>query len=337
MKNQYKLLLLAALLLNSCAASRISFDVLAPAPVYIPSKIQTLAIIDRSLPENSDLNKLEGFLTGEGSDQDRLSTQFAIDGLNRSLSNNGRYEVTRTNELLIGSGSGVVFPIPLSWDEVNKLCQKYKVDALVSIETYDSDFAITDGAKTGKGLLDFSAQGVVNVNCGFRMYYPALSAIVDEFHFSHSMSWEAGGISLVASAGKVLNNKKAIQDASYEAGMVYGHRITPAWLLVSRDYFKKSKKCPELDEGARMMQLNDWDKAISALEKALETGQSKDQGRASHNLAVVYEILGELEQAKEYTSLAWGKYKEKKSREYGYLLTRRINDMQLLNNQLENN
>ena len=86
-----------------------------------------------------------------------------------------------------------------------------------------------------------------------------------------------------------------------------------------------------------MMQLNDWDKAIEALSNALETASRKDKGRAAHNLAVVYEILGDLDRAKEYTTLAWGRYKEKKSRDYGYILTRRINDRAVLENQLQKN
>lgn len=336
MKNLYKLFFLAAIILNSCAASRISFDVLAPAPLYIPNSLQSIAIVDRSLPENSELNKLEGILTGEGKEQDRLATQFVIDGLNRSLSTAERYNVLRTDELLVGSGSGFLFPDPMTWDQINELCEKHNVDAIVSLETYDSDFVVTSGTKTGKSILEFNTQGIVTVKCGFRMYYPLESLVVDEFHFSHKVNWD-GGRTLIGAAGALLNKKKVIADAGFEAGTVYGRRITPSWYLASRDYFKKSKSNPDLDEGARMMQLNDWDKAIAALERTLDNGGRKDQGRAAHNLAVVYEILSDLDLAKEYTSLAWGKYKEKKSRDYGYILTRRINDRRTLDNQLNKN
>ena len=84
-----------------------------------------------------------------------------------------------------------------------------------------------------------------------------------------------------------------------------------------------------------MMQLNEWDQAIAALERAEKSGNRKDRGRAAHNLAVVYEILGDLELAKEWTTVAWGRYREKKSRDYGYILTRRINDRALLASQLQ--
>jgi hypothetical protein len=75
-----------------------------------------------------------------------------------------------------------------------------------------------------------------------------------------------------------------------------------------------------------MMETNDWDRAIEALEKAVETGKIKTKGRAAHNLAIVHEIIGDLETAKKWASDAWGLYGEKRSRDYGYLLTRRINE-----------
>jgi len=50
---------------------------------------------------------------------------------------------------------------------------------------------------------------------------------------------------------------------------------------------------------------------------------------------VVYEILGDLDQAKEWATTAWGVYKNKKSRDYGYILTLRIQERERLRQQLE--
>ena len=71
-----------------------------------------------------------------------------------------------------------------------------------------------------------------------------------------------------------------------------------------------------------------------ALERALENGHKKVRGKAAHNLAVIYEINGDLDKAKEYASLAWGKYKEKESRDYGYDLTRSMQNEAILDAQL---
>ncbi len=342
-KNIFILSISLMLFILLVAAKKISFNVLAPAVVDIPAYIQSVAIIDRSVPENEKKNILEGILTGEGPDQDKLATQFAIDGLNNILQNTSRYQVVRTSETMKGSETGRDFPQPLSWDIIEELCTKYEVDGIISLESYDSDFIITNGSrlvnrKVGERTIkvpEFYANGVAKVNLGFRFYDPDQRSIIDQFHFTHTMDWNVGGASITAAIEGLLNRNEALKEVSYTAGTVYGERISPAWFRVTRDYFRKGKGNPDLAAGARMMESNDWDRAIELLTRATEARHRKTRGRAAHNLAVVYEILGDLDQAKEWATTAWGVYKNKKSRDYGYILTRRIQERERLRQQLE--
>lgn len=325
----------AILLLSGCSASRISFNMLAPAPVYVPSEVKSVALINRTMPSNNDLNKLEGILTGEGKDQDRQTSTYVLEGLSQNLNNSSRYQYISTGEIMIGSGIGNLLPAPLPWDLVSELCNKYEVDAIVSLEAYDSDFIVSGGVAPVNNRLGLATQSSTRVNCGFRMYYPSDMRIVDEFIFSHSVTSDNSSLPILQTVNAIARKNEEIRQASMAAGMVYGQRITPSWILASRDYFRKSKSSPDLEEGARMMELNDWDNAIASLNRAVESGKTKDRGRAAHNLAVVYEILGDLQQAREWTTVAWGRYKEKASREYGYLLGQRIRDQELLQQQME--
>jgi len=331
MKKHATVIILAAflVLLSGCGAARISFDVPVPAALSLPDEVKSVTIINRSVPGNPEANMLEGLLTGEGLEQDSSSTLFVLRGLDETMRNSGRFRVVRAPGSLSGSGIGNSLPLPLQWDMVDELCGRYKTDALIALESYDSDFIITS-AGAGNNLLDVHARGLVTVNCGFRLYHPAGRRIVDEFMYSHKSEWGAGGIPVLAAADALINKKKAVENASLEAGTMYGRRLIPGRVYVSRDYFKKGKGNNELATGARMMELNDWNKAIASLREALQSGKRKVRGRAAHNLAVIYEILGDLYQAKEWTTAAWGRYKEKKSREYGYILTRRIHEIELL-------
>ncbi|HDZ42054.1 MAG TPA: hypothetical protein ENH59_10315 [Bacteroidetes bacterium] len=325
-------LIIPLLLLTGCGASRISFDVLVPAVKTVPDEIKSIAIVNRSLPSNTDANKLEGLLTGEGLKQDSLNTRFVLRGLDENLRGSALFRVVKTPELLQGSGIGTLLPGALSWETVESLCEKYNSDALIALEAYDSDFIIT-GAAVSDNLLNLEARGLVTVNCGFRMYHPASRSILDEYMYRHQINWGGSGLSVVAAADAIINKKRAIERASLEAGALYGSRLTPDWIYAGRDYFKKGKGNYDLAEGARMMQLNDWDRAIAALERALEPDKRKVRGRAAHNLAVINEILGNLHQAKEWTTVAWGQCKIRKSRDYGYILTRRIQEQGLIDYQ----
>lgn len=336
MKNQtITALMVSLLLLSGCGASRISFDVLVPAPRTVPDEIKSIAIVNRTLPSNADANKLEGVLTGEGlGHQDSLTTQFVLRGLDENLRGSALFRVVKTPELLEGSGIGTLLPEALAWDSVEELCEKYNTEALIALEAYDSDFIIT-GASASDNLLNLEARGLVTVNCGFRMYHPASRSILDEYMFRHQMHWGGGGLSVVAAADAIINRKRAIEGASMEAGALYGSRLTPNWIYISRDYFKRGKGNYDLAEGARMMQLNDWDRALAALDRALQSDKRKVRGRAAHNMAVIYEILGDLPKAKEMTTIAWGQCRIRKSRDYGYILTRRIQEQGLIEYQID--
>ena len=334
MKNIYFPTLILLLSLSGCGAARMSFNVLTPAPITIPQDIQTIAIIDRSLPEDTDLNKLESILTLEGPKQERAARHQVMNGLKQSLSSEGRYNLIVTDEMLIGSASGINLPEILPWNTIEDIAAKYNSDVVVAIETFDSDFIMTGAKLPSKGSPGAGASGLATVKCGFRMYWPAERILMDEFMFVHDMSWNSDGPAILAAINTIKIKSNAINNASFEAGQTYGQRVTPTRYRISRDYFKKGGGSKDLESGARMMQLNDWDKAIVDLKKATETGKTKARGRAAHNLAVVYEILGDLHTAKEWTTVSWGRYKQKKSRNYGYILTNRINAQEKLKRQL---
>ena len=340
----FQLFILGTLFLL-CAAPSITFKVLFPAPIDVPQHIQRIGLIDRSVPDNKILSIIEGGLTGEGIGQDKLGTQFALDGLNAMLQNSLRFHVYRTTEAMIGgSAIGAQFPDPLPWGKIEELCYDHDVDAIISLEKYDSDFIVTNASKDVKKknadgqeitVKEFTAQGVTTVRIGFRMYDPKTKSIFDQHLYSHNNTWEAGGSSAQAAVTALISKDAAVKDVSYNAGFDYGRRISPSWYNVSRHYFRRAKGDDNLFEGALLMESNDWDNAKIALEIALENGHKKVRGKAAHNLAVIYEINGDLDKAKEYASLAWGKYKENESRDYGYELTRRMQNEAILDQQLQ--
>ena len=154
-------------------------------------------------------------------------------------------------------------------------------------------------------------------------------------NFTHQSPIREAVRSIGAIIGNFLDKTAEIRDASYDAGLIYGRRISPSWYSVSRKYYRRSKGDDNLAIGARMMEVNDWATAKSSLQQAVDTGKRKTRGRAAHNMAVVYEIEGNLLEAKSWAQTAWGNYKNKKSRDYLYDLNHRINQNEILQQQLE--
>jgi len=336
-------LLLCTGMLYRCANPTIRFNALYPAEIDIPTEIKTIAIIDRTTPGNKWLSMIEGGITGEGIGQDKEASQITLDGVSSILQNSDRYRLVRTNEVLKGSDAGNAFPDPLSWEVVDQIAKEYEADVVLSLESFDSDFIVTDGTrvverKNSEGLLmhlpEFYARGVASVKLGFRLYDPVEKNILDQYHFADNMDWEASGNSILDAVNHLIGKEAAVKDVSYNAGRLYAQRITPSWYRVTRIYYKKAKRNPDLEEGARWMEANNWDNAIAALELAVERGDRKSRGMAAHNLAVVFEILRDLETARDWAQKAWAQYENKDSKDYAYQLNRRIQEGERLKYQM---
>ena len=319
MKRTFIIALSSALFFLICGAPTISFKVLRPAYVNVPKHINVIGLIDRSEQSDKSNNIIEGSLTGEFPGGDKISSQFSLEGLATIMQNSGRFNVSRISKKFTKDAPPESFPQPLSWTEIETLCYEHKVDGIIALEVYDSDYIIISNT--------------VRVTVGFRFYDPKEKIILDQNIFTHEMVWQNQINSITAAINRIVEKERAVKDVSYDAGLIYGERITPSWTTIYREYYRKSKGDQNLREGARMMEVNNWDAANEALLKAVYSKKRKTRGRAAHNIAVVYEILGDYDIAKKWAQDAWGKYENKDSKNYSYLLGERIRENNILQEQ----
>ncbi len=319
-------------------------QVMRPAEVTIAPHIKRVAIINRTIPESKVANIVEGILTGEFPGQDKQNIQAAIGGLQENLRNSPRFEMITTNEVMKGSGSGGTFPAPLDWNTISTLSQKYAADAILAIETYDSDFIITKGVKntkkvTEKGdtilIPEYYAEGVASVKVGYRLYDPQIKTLADQLHINRNNKWYARGNSIQDAVAQLIDSKAAVQRVSHLTGLAYGTRISPSWYTVAREFYKKPKKNSSFAIGVRKAQVNDWSGAAEYWSKAVGSGNGKVAGKAAYNLALAYEVMGDLENAKKWVTLAYSDYGNKKARQYASILDNRQWEMQKLAQQLQ--
>lgn len=306
-----------------CGAPSIRFDALFPALIPIPSHISSIGLVNRTATDEKLLNIIEGTISGEFIGQDKAISQQVLGGLMATLRESKKIEIVSVNEALKRQGISSIFPDPLSWYEVTSLCNEYNTNALIVLELYDTDYPA--GANT------------VIVTAGFRFYDLVKKTIYDEYIMEHSLAWNGPkNETLLGNINRLIVNNDVVNNASFETGILYGQRISPSWFSVERKYYKKSKRDDNLALGARMMEANDWNGAIEYLQKAVETGHRKTCGRASHNLAIVYEILGDLDTSKDWAQKAYTLYNNKDSKNYIQILNNRIQDVKRLKLQ-ENN
>lgn len=317
MKRSGIVLVLSVIIFFICGAPTISFRVKKPSILTLPEHINSVGIIDRSVQSQSNI--IEGGLTVEIPGTDKVASQFAIDGLINMIQNSDRLRGVRTTKVYTKNAAPESFPEPLDWTTISKLCSEFKVDAIIALEIFDSDYIIPTK--------------MTRITAGFRFYDLKNKEIFDQKQFTHEIVYEGRVNTIEGAINLMVGKDNAVKDVSYDVGMIYGRRICPSWYTIEREYYRRPKKDWNLAEGSRMMEANNWDAAIEALQRAVETGKRKVKGRAAHDLAIVYEILGDYPQAKIWAQNAWGKYANKKSKNYSYILEQRIREDQVLMEQ----
>lgn len=344
MKKIHKLSLLFILAIIFSSSVWVKQTLLRPAAFTVPQEIQTLLIVDRTLSNNQNKNMVEEILTGEIMRQDEQGVQNAIDGLVKNLLNAPRFKIEYSKDKFIGETSGTIFPDAMNWTTIDKLCEKYNTQGIIAIETFDSDYLITNGSRkvdnkqedgTVNQVIEFFAEGVGTVNLGFRFYDPTRRSIIDQYQFSERMSWDASGSSGTVAVQGILDKVAAINEISYQAGRQYAYRVSPTYYTVTRYFFDKPKSNKFLVQGVRKSEVADWKGAIESWEMAIKKGKKdKDKGRAAFNIAVAYEVLGDFDKALEWSAKSYTEYEEKDANDYYRAIKKRIQEEAIVNAQL---
>ena len=312
--------------------------ILQPGGVTLPSNIKTVALVNRALPQNDKYNKAEGLLTGEGLKQDQRGMQEIFEAMNRTLSQSPTLQPKLTNIEMKGSGDGTTFPPALSWADVDRICNQYNADAILALETYDSDCITTNaqvnGTKVGTNgtnitVPQFNVEQTVVIKYGFRIYNKASRSISDQFVNSYSTKWTASGNTLNEAMASVMNRSRAINQTCYTVGEWYARRISPNWVRVNRSYFKRGSN--QLKIAGRKAMVNDWAGAENHWKASTTSSSSKIAGRACYNMALACEIRGDLVEAKNWAVKAYTNYNLRKAREYARILDNRIYQQQQMN------
>ncbi len=335
----------AILLLASCKSTT-PLQVLQPAEMTVPDHIQTIVTLDRSKPEKGFENFLEGLITGENIGQDRQGRRFALEGLTSALTRTPRFNVKHTGIEMIGSRGGNSFAAPLPWSEVEQICRDYDGDALVTIETFDSDNSVSyDERRTKKKdkegneytEVNYEARLAMTVRIGWRFYDPKTRVIQDEFTVIQNARDQATAETRDRALRRLLDQTSITRTVSFDAGAQYGMRIAPVWITVNRPFYDSGKKQFDADmaRAARFARADQWEEAAQIWQSVIRQADEKTAGRAAFNMAVANERKGLLDSALEWAQRAYTDFNNKKARNYIRDLQIRISDQERLRQQMK--
>ncbi|MCR8668508.1 tetratricopeptide repeat protein [Aestuariibaculum sp. M13] len=330
MKNIYFLLSgIMALSLTSCGTSGyVNLNYPQEPLVILPDNVSNVVLVNRSLTKDEDKNAetMEAITTGEVMGSDRIASDEAMKGVYDGIQNKSHIQIIMPDTLrLYGTGTRLT-PELLPWDKVSEICEKSNADVLLVLENFDSNSDLIRSAMvdqvnavitTGKPSARIPTGARVNVRSYWRLYDPYTKTIIDQFQQTHYMNFD-----LVNGVAPI----NALGETAYAAGFDYINRFLPSYYRVKRDMYKKGKGRDKdlFGAGWRSAEVAKWNDAIAAWKRIVdENPRSKSAGRAAHNIAVSYEVLGDTDLALQWAQRAYRDYGDKESRDYAKILLRR--------------
>lgn len=296
---------LCLILTTACGTSETFLAVQRPPDLNLDSSIMSIAVLDRSMPSDEAITVLEGLITGENIGQDRRGRRGVFNSMREIMEDQERFDLKMTGHEMKGSRSGARMLPPLKHTLIDSLGKTYHADALLVLESFDSDtrnlltdaIEITSVVATGIDPILYAN----NVRTGWRLYDVASGRVLDEFEtFVSPEGWWA-----YTNRPAVAEYQEVMTGADVSAFQMAG-RIVPVEIYLNRLYYKNSGASnKQMKKAHDMVRANRWDKAEAIWNEVYQSDATKKtRGRAAFNLALAYERKGHLEQALEWTEKA---------------------------------
>ena len=332
MKTYYLALVALCILIVSACKSHVNLTVSEPAAVYLEKNYETAGVINRSFASGGSkvLETLDNALTLEGN-LDYEGSQAATKGIFDELTVNPQFKrVVLLDSMTVKNGGIDVFPAPLEWSEVERICEENQVQLLFVLEVYDTDTKIDYSTQTVQQrtplgnvpLLQHTAVMTCNIKTGWRIYDPANKWIRDQFWLRDRIQSRGSGINPVKAASTLMNRGQIVRQLSTQMGRFYAGRVVNQLFRVWRDYFNKGSR--NLTIAKRRAQVGDWEGAAELWKKDTESSKRKVAGRACFNMAVYSEIIGDLNGALAWAQKAYTDYNNNAAQDYANVLRRRV-------------
>ncbi len=322
---------------SSCASTQlVHISVLQPARVTLPTYIKNIAVVNRTevSKKSKVFNVVDKVVSLETPNLDKVGSLSTTTGLADELKKNNRFnEVKLLTDTDLNTDVPGLFPSPLSWDIVEKYCNENNVDALFSLELFDThsnvDYSINKIAtKTPFGNIpSIEQQANMNtiVKAGWRIYDVRGKNILDEAAIIRNITYHGRGIDPLLAAKALIERKEAVKEVGNIAGHAYAFSIIPLWRRVTRDYYVRGSS--NFKMATRKARTGNWDGAAKLWQAATNNPKSKIAGRACYNMAIISEINGDIDMAIDWAQKSYENYGIRLALDYVNILrNRKIND-----------
>lgn len=280
-----------------------SIDILRPAKVSFPADVTNVVLINNSVAQSpdyghtvQDINQPEKNISVE---TDSLAI-FCLAALAEGMAEKEFFSQVILEPSNLNKGDYFSPPATPEKEIVQKAATRNRAQGVVSLNR----------------ILVNDKQGIVfdrdqNLFIGYieafyetqwSIHFPLINRIYT-YSVKDTVYWESESYSRQRATQGLPDRKNALIDGALIVGEKSVNRFIPWWDKVDRYFITSSRKIYK--NGIDKLYRKQWDEAIQIWEEGIKlTSGTLVKAQLSHNLAVLYEIKGDVKQAKTYSDQA---------------------------------
>jgi hypothetical protein len=325
----------------SCVSTKtLQIEIPVESKKELPKEIQSLTLVNRSIDssfsdhETDSLQKLfyKNNFNYDTIINDVQAVDTCLKALGDLLFESGRYDIVIPEDRFLKFEKNSFLTQEMPWDEVNDLCTTYNTDAVLSMDHFKTRVSTKfDKEALYNPLSDSfsaasSAQIVVYYEVLFRVYDPANEKIHVREFIRDTLVWEDADLSTKALFNRFTSIKSALSQAGIAVSLDFTELISTVWRDEKRQYFSKGDA--ELKHASLFIEDNNWKSAMAIWKDLAENSKAKSiRSKAEFNLAIGYELEGNLEQAILWALKSYKTMYRIVTYEYLEVLERRKNEL----------
>jgi hypothetical protein len=278
-----------------------SLDVLRPAKVAFAKNANDLLIINNTVNQPAVYGHKTELLYETPKNvlinTDSLSI-FCLGALTEDLDGKDFFSSIQLIPNTINTGKEFFGSSKLTNDQVNKLCLTHQANAILSLDKIKVNDDLTEN------YLNESSTYLSTLELKFETYwsihYPN-NPEVTSVQYTDTVFWESESYYRKKAMGDLPDRKDALVDGALNIGHKTVNRFVPYWDKVDRYIFNPNNKV--MRQGLDSVYVKNWKSAINLWETEYnKTRSTRIMAQAANNIAIGYEITGDLDKALDYAT-----------------------------------
>lgn len=330
--------------LSSCTTMLYTnLDVLRPAKLTFDASTNDLLLVNNTVKQPDDYGHKTEFYNERAKNVIQQTDSlpiFCLSATYEEIANSEFFNNVKIQTDNLNKSNDFFSTYQLSPDTVNALCKRYNCNVILSLDR----LKVNDKIAELFNEIDYSYYTalVARYESQWSIHYPGKEKF-GSIIFRDTVFWDAESFQRKKALSDLPKRSDALIDGALYVGQNSTKRFIPRWEKSPRYLFNTNNKY--MKQGLDSFYVKNWKAAIEIWDGAIEKSNNKLREKLANNIAVAYEISGDITKANEYAIKSFEYFQSdpiSNSKHFTTVinytneLNKRIKEIELLNLQLGN-